>query len=77
MPEDKEVKRRLTDDELDCFPPPYYPDEDRQLAAELMDLAGKLMDIAGRVIKPDHYWAAKPTPPYYDPPIVPTAKDKK
>ena len=40
--------------------PPYYPDEDRQLAAELMELAGKLMDIAGRVIKPDHYWKQEP-----------------
>jgi len=56
--------------------PPYYPDEDRQLAAELMELAGKLMDIAGRVIKPDHYW--KQEPPPIDPfPPIPMAKDKK
>lgn len=55
--------------------PPYYPDEDRQLAAELMDLAGKLMDIAGRVIKPDHYWN-KPFPPE-EPPVVPLAGAKK
>jgi hypothetical protein len=58
-----------------CFPP-YYPDEDRQLAAELMELAGKLMDIAGRVIKPDHYWYKPPEEPPTEP-ILPLAKDKK
>lgn len=46
--------------------PPYYPDEDRQLAGELMDLASKLMDMAGRVLKPDHYWKGMPPgPPIY------------
>ena len=48
-----------------CFPP-YYPDEDRQLAGELMDLASKLMDMASRVLKPDHYWKGMPPgPPIY------------
>jgi hypothetical protein len=50
-----------------CFPP-YYPDEDRQLAGELMDIAGKLMDMASRVLKPDHYWKGMPPQP---PPIIP------
>ena len=43
--------------------PPYYPDEDRQLAGELMDIAGKLMDMASRVLKPDHYWKGIPGNP--------------
>jgi hypothetical protein len=52
--------------------PPYYPDEDRQLAAELMSLAGQLMDIASRVIKPDHYWYKEPL----DPPEIYPMEDK-
>lgn len=60
-----EEKRRIVEGNsmIDpCFPP-YYPDEDRQLAGELMEMAGKLMDMAGRVLKPDHYWKAPPPPP--------------
>lgn len=73
----EEKKRRIVVDENGminpCFPP-YYPDEDRQLAAELMALAGKLMDIASRVIKPDHYWYRGESPPS-PPPIVPMDSD--
>ena len=72
---ENEKRRMVMPEKPGCFPP-YYPDEDRQLAAELMDLAAKLMDVASRVIKPDHYWNPKPMPPIDPPPILPMAKDK-
>lgn len=42
---------------------PYYPNEDRQLAAELMTEASIIINIAGRVIRPDHYWVSPPYEP--------------
>ncbi len=60
-------ERRIVEPKPDVCMPPYYPDEDRQLAAELMALAGQLMDIASRVIKPDHYWIQNPPPPPIEP----------
>lgn len=50
-----EQDRRIVEKPDGCFPP-YYPDEDRRLAADLLRIAGELTDIASRVLEPDHYW---------------------
>ena len=63
MPDEK--RRIVEGDSMPggCFPPPYYPDEDRQLAGELMEMASQLMEMASKILKPDHYWKAPPPPP--------------
>jgi hypothetical protein len=55
-----------------CFPMPYYPDEDRQLAADLLRVASELTQMASKVLEPDHYWKNPPL----DPPIMPLRKEE-
>lgn len=73
-----EKERRIVDGKPSVLPicPPYYPDEDRQLASDLLRIAGELTDIASRVIEPDHYWN-KPMPDVPEPPYEPFTESGK